>query len=547
MKTMTTGLVACLIGSAAQAQMTCEGLTAESLGLSDVRMTDVTMVAAGEESAVDQCRLRGVTAERTGSDARDYALSFELALPADWNGRFVHQFNGGSDGSVVPATGALGAGTGDTSPLAQGFAVVSSDAGHDGAAVPDAGLAGGARFGFDFEARRMYGYGAVATLDPIARDIVETYYGDPISYAYGIGCSNGGRHAMVAASRMPDAFDGILAAAPGYDLPRAALQHAVDVQALSSVTGDLATGFSPDDLSVVADGIRAACDDLDGLEDGLVQDVAACQMSFDPGSLVCEDGQNSACLSGAQVTALQQIHAGSLDGSEPVYSDWYYDTGIESADWRFWKLESPIPPWDNRPLIAVMGSASLAQIFTTPPTEVAGDPDSLVGFVNDFDLAARSGEIFATTDEFPESAMQVMAPPGWDNPELAALRDAGGKLIISHGTSDPVFSARQTAEWYRMLDENNDGNAKDFALYYPVPGMAHCSGGPTLDRFDLFAELVDWVENDETPEDVTVSARAGNTEVPDTLANASRPLCPAPQVARYTGGDTDAADSFTCE
>ncbi|RYH03796.1 tannase/feruloyl esterase family alpha/beta hydrolase [Salipiger sp. IMCC34102] len=546
MRPITLGLTACLLGTAAQAQMACEDATTEALGLSDARVTSAEAVPAGEGSPA-HCLVNGVMAERTGMDGRDYALRFALALPDDWNGRFVHQFNGGSDGEVKAPTGAMGSGTGETTPLERGYAVVSSDAGHDGAAVDDAGLAGGTRFGFDFEARRMYGYGAVETLDPVARDMIEAFYAAPIEYAYGVGCSNGGRHAMVAASRMPEAFDGILATAPGYLLPKAALQHAVDVQALSAPTGDLASSFPAEDLALVATGVRAACDALDGLEDGMVQDVEACQSAFDIGALQCTDGQNDDCLSEAQVTALSQSVAGSLDGSDPVYSDWYWDTGIESGNWRFWKLESQIPPWGNLPLIAVMGSASLAQVFTTPPTQVAGDPDSLLAFVSDFDLSARADAIDATTEDFPESAMEVMTPPGWDDPQLAGLRDAGGKLIVAHGTSDPVFSARDTADWYQKLDANNGDNAEDFALYYPVPGMAHCSGGPTLDGYDLFAELVDWVENDSAPEAVTVAARPGNDETPAELAGATRPLCPAPTVARYTGEDPQSADSFTCE
>ncbi|UOA28508.1 tannase/feruloyl esterase family alpha/beta hydrolase [Pseudosulfitobacter sp. DSM 107133] len=546
-KTMGTAALMCGTATLAMAQMQCEGLTPEALGLSGVTFSEVAAVPAGDDSPAAQCRIRATTAERTGADARDYALRFELALPDVWNGDYVHQFNGGNDGEVKPATGGMGAGTGEQTPLAHGFAVVSSDAGHDGKAVTDAGLAGGARFGFDFEARQMYGYKAVALLDPLARQIVEAYYDNEIGHSYGVGCSNGGRHAMVAASRMPQAFDGLLIGAPGYNLPKAALQHAVDVQALTAVTGDLATAFSAADLQTVANGILQACDALDGIADGLVMDTAACQASFDSAALQCTDGQNSACLSPEQVTALNTIHAGTADGGTPFYSDFPWDTGIAGGGWRFWKLESPIPPWGKKPIIAVMGSASLAQIFTTPPTEVAGDPAALEQFLRDFDLSARADEIFATSDAFPESAMQVMTPPGSDNPELAAFRDAGGKMMLFHGVSDPVFSVNDTANWYSKLDANNGGSAADFAKFYPVPGMTHCSGGPAVEGFDMFAELVAWVENDMEPQVVTATARASNRDLPEALADTSRPLCPAPQVARYTGSNPAMADSFTCQ
>jgi len=547
LKAIGTTALMCSTATLAMAQTQCEGLTPEALGLSGVSFTEVAAVPAGDDNPAAQCRIRAVTAERKGTDGRDYALRFELALPDVWNGDYVHQFNGGNDGEVKPATGGMGAGTGEETPLARGFAVVSSDAGHDGKAVADAGLAGGARFGFDFEARQMYGYKTVALLDPLARQIVEAYYDNEIGHSYGIGCSNGGRHAMVAASRMPQSFDGLLIGAPGFNLPKAALQHAVDVQALTAVTGDLATAFSPADLQTVADGILQACDALDGLEDGLVMDTAACQASFDSAALQCASGQNSACLSPEQVTALNTIHAGTPDGGTPFYSDFPWDPGIAGGGWRFWKLESPIPPWEKKPIIAVMGAASLAQIFTTPPTEVAGDPAALEQFLKDFDLTARADEIFATSDAFPESAMEVMTPPGSDNPELAAFRDAGGKMMVFHGVSDPVFSVNDTADWYAKLDANNGGKASEFARFYPVPGMTHCSGGPAVEGFDMFSDLVAWVENGTAPQAVTATARASNRDLPKAMAGISRPLCPAPQVARYTGGDAGMAESFTCE
>ncbi|AUH32657.1 tannase/feruloyl esterase family alpha/beta hydrolase [Paracoccus tegillarcae] len=535
-------------GTAIAVPMNCADLTPEALGTSDVTFTEVAVVPAGEDSPVAQCRIRATTAERTGSDGRPYALRFELALPDDWNGDFVHQFNGGNDGEVKPATGALGAGTGDQSPLARGFAVVSSDAGHDGAANPDMGLAGGAAFGADFEARQMYGYKAVEILQPLARQMVDAYYGTPVERAYGIGCSNGGRHAMVAAARMPDAFDGLLIGAPGFNLPRAAVQHALDVQTFQPLTGDIRTSFSTEDLHLVADSMRASCDGLDGLKDGLIGDTAACQAAFDVTALQCTGGQNSDCLSAAQVQALQTIHAGpkGADGQQ-LYSDWAWDAGIEGGNWRFWKVESTVPPWDQMPIIAVMGAASLAQIFTVPPTEVGGSPQELMQFLLEFDIAGQAEMIDASSDALPESPMEVMSPPDSDDPALAEFRAAGGRMIITHGVSDPVFSVNDTARWYASLDKNNDGQAADFARFYPVPGMNHCSGGPATDAFDLLTPLIAWVEDGTAPEAVTASARADNDEVPEGLQGATRPLCPAPQVARYQEGDPKSADSFQCQ
>ncbi|WP_172329087.1 tannase/feruloyl esterase family alpha/beta hydrolase [Mangrovicoccus sp. HB161399] len=546
MKRIILGLTTALVPVSAMA-MDCGGLTAEALGLQGVRVTAAEPVAPGEESPVAICRVRGTMAERTGTDGHAYALDFELSLPEDWNGNYVHQFNGGNDGAVKPATGALKSGTGETSPLAHGYAVVSSDAGHDGKAFGAFGLAGGAAFGFDFEARQMYGYKAVALLDPVARKAVEAFYGRGIDHAYGIGCSNGGRHAMVAAARMPGAFDGLLIGAPGFNLPKAALQHAWDVQQFMPVSGSLATALTVEDQATIGAAVRRACDGLDGLEDGLVSDTAACQAAFDPGTLACGD-DGTACLAPEKLAALKAVHDGprAADGT-PLYAQWSWDAGIEAKDWRMWKLESPIPPWGHRPIIATMGAASLAQVFTVPPAEVEGTPEALESFLMSFDLAGEADRIFATSDAFPESPMQVMTPPGSDDPELAAFRDAGAKMILFHGVSDPVFSVNDTADWYVKLDANNGGRAAEFARFYPVPGMNHCDGGPAAEGFDLFAALETWVEEGSAPEAVEAVAREANDELPEGLApGATRLLCPAPQVARYQGGAADRAGSFAC-
>ncbi|GGL68892.1 tannase/feruloyl esterase family alpha/beta hydrolase [Wenxinia marina] len=533
------------LAAPAAAQTACADMgTAAPEG---VTIVEAAEVAAGDELPVAACRLRGVMAERTGADGRPYALRFELNLPTDWSGRFLHQFNGGNDGAVVPALGdGTGVPTGD-SALARGFAVVSSDAGHQGDANPEAGLAGSNIFGAEFEARRMYGYGAVAALHPVALALTEAHYGRVPDYVYGYGRSNGGRHAMIAAERMPEAFDGLLVGYPGFNLPRAAIQHAWDVQSTLAVGDTLQSAFSREELSTVAGAIVAACDGLDGLEDGFVANPMACQNSFDPESVACTDGQNSQCIAPEKMDALIRMHAGpSNSAGEALYTSWPWDTGIGSGDWRFWKLESAIPPWENQPLIAVMGAGSLAQVFTTPPTMVAGDPASLQQFLTEFDFDADAARVTATSEDFPESAVEVMTPPDMDEPTLEAFQQAGGKMIVFHGTSDPVFSFRDTTDWFDRLAANNP-DAGEVAVLYPVPGMPHGQGGTSADEFDLLSELVDWVENGAAPERVAATVRADNEEAPEALRGATRPLCLYPAEAAYQGGDEMSADSFACE
>lgn len=538
-----------LASQGASAQLTCNEVNTETLGVIGVEVTSRQAIPASGNLPA-HCRVRGVTAERVGLDGQDYAVSFEINLPDEWNGDFVHQFNGGNDGSVNAATGPLLSGNSERSALGEGYAVLSSDAGHDGSAqAATAELAAGSRFGLDPEARSYYGYKAVQELTPIAKQIIHNYYGNDPQYSYGVGCSNGGRHGMVAASRLGDAYDGFLIGAPGFNLPQAGVQHALDVQQLSSINGDVRNSLTDEDRLLVASAVLDACDTLDGLQDNLISDTAACQATFNIDDYVCPEGQTEACIDPQKAEVLKTIHAGPKDRKgNPLYSDWAWDAGIASSNWRFWKISSGIPPWDGYPLIGVMGSSSLAQIFTTPPTPVGGSPEDLINFLLEFDIANDGDLINARHGRFHESAMAFMTPPDAKNPKLKKFHRGGGKMIVFHGVSDPVFSYNDTENWYKRLSENYKGEADQFVKLYPVPGMAHCSGGFATDDFNLFEKLVDWVESGNEPQAVTASIAAGNGDrFSDWSEDRTRKLCPYPQVARYQGGDPESADSFACE
>jgi feruloyl esterase len=222
---------------------------------------------------------------------------------------------------------------------------------------------------------------------------------------------------------------------------------------------------------------------------------------------------------------------------------------LGSNDWRNWKLESAIPGFGGSPLIATLGAGSLAQIFTTPPTAVAGTPQALLDYLLAFDVDRDAAKIEATTPTYPVSAMDFMAPTDWRSPRLAELQAAGGKVIVYHGASDGAFSVQATIDWYAKLRMNNEGDVSDFARFYPVPGMAHCGGGPATDRFDAFSALVAWVERGAAPGNIAASVRADNAELPPSWSKTrSRPLCDWPKVARYRGtGDIESAASFVCE
>lgn len=542
-------LAACAGKPTGSTPLACAELPAAMASLAKVRITAATEVADDGKGTPAHCRVTGVANERTGSDGRQYAIGFEMRLPAAWNRRFLHQVNGGNDGKIVPALGGLQVLA--KNGLQRGFAVISSDSGHreDDPENNPTGLAKGNVFGLDPQARRDYGYSADDTMFTVAQALMKTRYGQAPERNYMAGCSNGGRHALVAATRYGERYDGILAGAPGFNLPKAAVQHAWDVQSWQMADPDIRKAFSPDDMKLVAAKVLERCDRLDGAADGIVGDLPRCQAAFKLAELQCSGDKTPQCLSAKQVGALQRAFAGPRNTKgEPLYSDWSWDAGVGAANWRFWKLESQIPPWDRLPLIATMGAGSLSYIFTTPPTRTPGTPDELVKFLTRFDFDRDAPRIYATDASYGESAMQFMAPPDVDDPKLSTFRAKGGKLIVYHGNSDAVFSVNDTTRWFARLQANAGSEAANFSRFYPVPGMAHCVGGPATDQFDALGALVDWVEQGKAPGALTASVNPENKELPAGWSKTrTRPLCVWPQVARYTGGDLESAASFRCE
>jgi feruloyl esterase len=521
----------------------CNALAAKVGTLANTNLTATTSIPAGSLTVAGQpvrehCLLTGKMHERVSAvDGNAYAIGFEMRLPTDWNGRFYHQGNGGADGTVVTATGATGGGP-LTNALHQGFAVLSSDAGHAGSL--------GTNFGVDPQARLDYGYQAVAKLTPVAKSVIASAYGKGADRSYFGGCSNGGRHAMIAATRYANDYDGILAGAPGYNLPKAAVASIAGGQLYASVAtspADISTGFTTAERQLVGKAVLAKCDALDGATDGLVQDVQACRGAFDLARDVptCTAARDGSCLSAAQKTAIAKIFSGpTTSNGTRIYSTFPYDPGIAGSGIPFWEFTAPM----------VLDSGAVGMIFKTPPEAVAGFNGPAFTLSANLDLLAQ--QITATNATYTESGMSFMTPPTPGN--MSALKDRGGKIMVYHGVADPIFSVDDTETWYKAVQAANSGDASNFARFFRVPGMGHCSGGPAVDQFDALTALVNWVEQGRAPASLTATARgpgnAGgvNADVPATwAANRTRPLCPYPQVARYNGtGDVESAASFSC-
>lgn len=521
--------------------VSCSELAGRLGSLPATTITATTSVPAGSLTLAGQpvrehCLVTGKMNERVSAvDNNAYAIGFQMRLPLNWNGRFLHQGNGGTDGNVATATGATGGGP-LTHALQQGFAVLSSDAGHAAALGPT--------FGIDPQARLDYGYQAVATLTPMAKSAIERAYGKAPDRSYFAGCSNGGRHAMVAATRFAADYDGILAGAPGYNLPKAAIANIAGGQLYASVatSADIATGFTPSERRLVASAILARCDALDGATDGMVQDVQACRSAFDLQRDVpsCGGARDGSCLTPTQKSAIGKIFSGpTTRNGDRIYASFPYDPGIAQPGNAFWEFTAPLQ----------LDSGAVGMIFKVPPEPAAGFNGPAFSLNADLDTLVR--QITATDPRYKESAMDFMTPP---NPtDMSRLRNRGGKIIVYHGVSDPIFSVDDSESWYRGLQAANGGDATDFARFFRVPGMGHCSGGPAADQFDALSALVGWVEKGQAPERIVATARGTgnpggvNADVPADWSPArSRPLCPYPQVARYNLGDIESASSFVC-
>lgn len=527
----------------------CEDLAAGLSSLPSTTITGASTVAAGTlvvggKPVAEHCRVTGGSYPHLSPvDGKTYQIKWELRLPKAWNGRYFYQGNGGIDGAVVTANGTFGGGP-LTSALLQGFAVISADAGHDNAQ-------GGPAFGLDPQARLDYGYQTVGKLTPIAKQAITVAYGRGPDRSYIGGCSNGGRHTLVAAARYAADYDGFLAGAPGYRLPLAALASIWGAQRYATVaTGDpatpagLETAFTAAERATVASAILSRCDALDGASDGMVQATRACQRRFSLQRDVptCTGERDGSCLTQAQKDAIEPIFVGgarTTDG-QAFYAGFPYDAGVSGGGVSFWEFTAPLQ----------LDPGAVGTIFQVPPS--TAPLANAAAFALGLDIDQTLPKLSATDATYTESALQFMTPPDASN--LSALRARGAKVLVYHGVSDPIFSVADTETWYRHLGRDSGGPARQFARLYPVPGMNHCSGGPATDQADYLTPLVAWVEQGVAPEAIVASARGpgnpggANADVPSSWsATRTRPLCPYPQVARYSGsGDVEQAASWTC-
>lgn len=469
------------------------------------------------------CLVRGEVTRHKGADGKDYALRFELRLPDEWANKFIFQGGGGTDGFLANAIGTIPLyGATELPALARGFAVVSMNGGHDGL---------DASFGLDQQARLDYAYAAIGKVTDTAKRLIQAYYQKAPQHSFFMGCSNGGREAMMAAQRYPTQFDGVVAANPGFHLSRAGVSEAWDTKQLMKIAPKdqngkkvLANALSDQDLNLLSDAVLKKCDAIDGLKDGIINDYLACD--FKPEEIQCKAGDTKNCLSAKKVQTIKAVFSGPKDSQgNDLYSDWPYDAGVNAMGWRMWKLGSSQDADKPDALNATLGLNSLQFYFMTPPN-MEVNPSNF-----DFDKdVVKTNETGAIND-----ATSTM---------LSTFKARGGKLIVIQGVSDPVFSANDIKRWYENTSKHTDGDmnkTREWGRLFMVPGMTHCGGGPALDDIDPLTAIDNWVTKNQAP--AYLPAKGGQA-----FPEKSQPICPFPQVAKYNGkGDANNINSFHCE
>lgn len=491
----------------------CSQLTGYQSQDNSIVIKSASMVPAGPVPAVpyqrpyagtlaSYCRVDGVIDERIGEGGKPYAIGFAIAMPEKWNGRFMMQGGGGLNGSVATPLGSNAAG--DMTGLQRGFAVVTTDTGHQGTHGFDAS------FFSDQEATLNFLYQAIGKVAVASKQIVAQYYGKAIDHSYYLGCSTGGREAMIMSQRYPRLFDGIVAGAPAM---RTSFSNLADKWVMTSLAKvapkdeqghpNVAQALTEQDKTIVMDGLLKQCDALDGVADKMISNVRGC--NFDPMSLACGVTKSKACISPAKAKAIQVGFAGPKNSlGVQVYPGFWFDTGITETQ--------GIPGLLNPGFHPIVGKITSTEMNVDQAAMAASTPAAFVG----------------------DSAYWTL---------LNTFSNNGGKLIFYHGVSDPWFSAQETARYYDQLVTDNGGAEKvsQWSRLFLVPGMGHCGGGvAALDHFDMIDPIVSWVEQSKAPEQITVTGQA--------FPNRSRPLCPYPSYAHYTGkGDSEKAENFSCK
>ena len=476
----------------------CESLSSLSLAKTTITMAQIVAPSAlilpgrfRPDAWTDLPAFCRVVAKLEPSS--DSSITIEVWLPSEgWNGSYQAVGNGGWAGTVSYGQMA--------EALRRGYATSSTDTGH---------TSNGASFALGHPERMIdFAYRSVHEMALKTKLIIEAFYGTAARHSYWYGCSTGGRQGLEEAQRFPGDFDGIVAVAPAINQARLNVSY---VWAAQATLNDPASYIPQSKYGVIHDAVVQACDAGDGLADGVVDDPARCR--FDPDVLRCGGADAPTCLTAPQVEAARRIYAGPKNPRT---------------------LQQIAPGLE---LGSELGWGALA---AGPRANVIGD--SYFKFVVFEDTTWD----FRTLDFDRDVARAYQIDGGLlaaTDPDLTEFASRGGKLMLIHGWSDQFISPRYSINYYESVIEGMDSGdeAAEFMRLFVAPGMAHCGGGDGPNAFDSLALIEQWVDQGTAP-DQMIASRITRGEVVRT-----RPLCPYPQVARYTGtGSIDDDANFQC-
>ncbi|HXP42623.1 MAG TPA: tannase/feruloyl esterase family alpha/beta hydrolase [Candidatus Acidoferrales bacterium] len=512
----------------AQAQQACEKL--KDLKLADTSVLSAESVLAGPFALPPGLPAASVDVPafcRVGGEIKptpDSHINFEVWLPAKWNGKLEQVGNGGLAGSINLFVLAA--------EMKKGFASAGTDDGHQGSPVDGSWVIGHP------EKVKDFGYRAVHETNERAKQIIAAFYQKAPKYSYFNGCSEGGREAMMEAQRYPEDFDGILAGAAANKWTDLMAAFAWNAQALNSA----ASFISPAKRTAIRETALAACGSQDGVKDAYIKDPLICH--FDPSVLLCKDSESDSCLTAEQLAALKKIYSGPKNPRTQKQIASGYEPGAEGV--------SGVPgiAFDSYVYGAAPG-ASLDAIFSSA---------FYGGFVFENPNWKFSDLNF---DKDMLTAQEKIGPSlNANNPVLSAFLAHGGKLIQYHGWNDGSPSPHHAIEYYEDVMAKMGGFTETSKFYrlFMVPGMMHCGSGPGPNLFgnmldfaapndsdhNIFSALERWTEQGVAPDRI-VATKYTNDD-PTKGVEMTRPLCPYPQIAKWTGkGTASDAQSWVCQ
>ena len=437
-------------------------------------------------------------------------VNFRLGLPTTWNGKYYFVGVGGLGGSI----GNLDAG------LRRGYASASTDTGH---------ASSDPTWGSNRAKEIDYGHRGTHVTAVAGKELTAAWFGRSPEHAYFNGCSNGGRQALMEVQRYPTDFDGIIAGDPATGTPMQVGRALVFQHILLHPENFLPIAK----IELLSKATLAECDGKDGLKDGLISDPRLC--TFKPETLKCAGADGPECLTSGQIATVNKMYSALKTADGKMYTAGF-PVGHEggSTGWQAWTF-GRTPP-------APQADGTLA-FGEQQPSGYNLSEQNMRFLALENDDPAFTWKTLRFPQDLPRlaSMTEILSP---HDPDLMPYKKRGGKIIMYHGWADPAISAYGTLDYYEKMSKAVGGQkeADGFSRLYFVPGMHHCSGGPGPNQFDMLTELENWIEKGKAPAAVVASHAS------DGKVDRTRPLCPHPLVAKYSGnGNVDEAASFRCE